>query len=216
LFAIDRGGLVGPDGPTHAGSYDLTYLRCLPNFTIMAPSDENEAAQMLSTGFALDGPAAVRYPRGSGPRARVERPYQRLPVGKAELRRRGREIAILAFGSMLTPALVAADTLDATVVNMRFVKPLDEEMILDLVRDHKLIVTVEENVVAGGAGSGVNEVLAARGVAIHVLNLGLPDRPLEQGSVAELLAECGLDAAGLGQQIRRALADGLVASRESA
>jgi 1-deoxy-D-xylulose-5-phosphate synthase len=216
LFAIDRGGLVGPDGPTHAGSYDLTYLRCLPNFTIMAPSDENETAQMLSTGFALDGPAAVRYPRGSGPRTRVERPYQRLPVGKAELRRRGHEVAILAFGSMLTPALVAADTLDATVVNMRFVKPLDEEMILDIVRDHKLIVTVEENVVAGGAGSGVNEVLAARGVAIHVLNLGLPDRPLEQGSVAELLAECGLDAAGLDQQIRRALTNGLVASRESA
>ncbi|MHB1952000.1 MAG: transketolase C-terminal domain-containing protein, partial [Acidiferrobacteraceae bacterium] len=217
LFAIDRGGLVGPDGPTHAGSYDLTYLRCLPGLTVMAPADENEAARMLATGFSLDGPAAVRYPRGSGPGVPVDpSSYTPLRVGKAELRRRGRDVVILAFGSMLTPALAAAETIDATVVNMRFVKPMDEELIIEMARAHELVVTVEENVVAGGAGSGVNEVLAAHGIAVRTLNLGLPDRPLEQASVAEMLAECGLDVNGLCRHIRAAMGPGLVASRESA
>ncbi len=216
LFAIDRGGLVGPDGPTHAGSYDLTYLRCLPGMTIMAPADENEAGRMLATGFALDGPAAVRYPRGSGPGVPVDRSYKPIPIGKAELRRRGRDVVILAFGSMLTAALAAAELIDASVVNMRFVKPLDEDLIVEMAQAHRLVVTVEENVVAGGAGSGVNEVLAAQRLAVPILNLGLPDRPLEQASVAEMLTECGLDAAGLCRQIRAALAPGLVASRESA
>ena len=197
LFAIDRAGLVGPDGPTHAGSFDLSYLRCIPNLLIMAPSDENECRRMLYTGFLHDGPAAVRYPRGAGPGAAVQAAMQTLPIGKAELRRQGQRVALLAFGSMLQPSLAAADQLDATVVNMRFVKPLDEALLADLAGRYELLVTIEENAVAGGAGSAVSECLANQGLVVPLLHLGLPDRFIEQATRAELLADCGLDAAGI-------------------
>ncbi|MEI6354392.1 MAG: 1-deoxy-D-xylulose-5-phosphate synthase [Methylococcus sp.] len=197
LFAIDRAGLVGPDGPTHAGSFDFSYLRCLPNILIMAPADENECRQMLYTGFMHDGPAAVRYPRGKGPGTAVENTMSLLPIGKAEIRRKGQSIALLAFGSMVTPALEAGETLNATVVNMRFVKPLDEAMILDMARTHDLLVTIEENAVPGGAGNGVNEVLNAAFVRTPLLTIGLPDRFIEQGSREEVLKDAGLDVEGL-------------------
>lgn len=197
LFAIDRAGLVGPDGPTHAGSFDITYLRCLPGIVLMAPADENECRQMLYTGFQHDGPAAVRYPRGKGPGAAVEESMSLLPIGKAEVRRKGKGIAILAFGSMVTPALEAGETLDATVINMRFIKPLDEACILEMAASHDLIVTVEENTIAGGAGSGVNEVLNAHGSKTPILTIGLPDRFIEQGSREEVLTDAGLDTAGI-------------------
>ncbi len=197
LFAIDRAGLVGPDGPTHAGSFDLSYLRCIPNLLIMAPSDENECRRMLYTGFLHDGPAAVRYPRGAGPGAAVQAVMQALPIGKAELRRQGKRIALLAFGSMLQPSLAAAEQLDATVVNMRFVKPLDEALLAELASRYELLVTIEENAVAGGAGGAVAECLASQGLVVPLLHLGLPDRFIEQATRAELLADCGLDAAGI-------------------
>jgi 1-deoxy-D-xylulose-5-phosphate synthase len=197
LFAIDRAGLVGPDGPTHAGSFDFSYLRCLPNILIMAPADENECRQMLYTGFMHDGPAAVRYPRGKGPGTAVENTMSLLPIGKAEIRRKGQSIALLAFGSMVTPALEVGETLNATVVNMRFVKPLDEAMILDMARTHDLLVTIEENAVPGGAGNGVNEVLNAAFVRTPLLTIGLPDRFIEQGSREEVLKDAGLDIEGL-------------------
>ena len=197
LFAIDRGGLVGPDGATHAGSFDLSYLRCIPNITIMAPADENECRQMLYTGFQLPGPAAVRYPRGGGTGVAIEKTMTALAVGQADIRRQGKHVAILAFGSMLAPALVVGQELNATVVNMRFIKPLDESLILKLAGTHELLVTVEENMVLGGAGSAVNECLAAWGVAVDCLNLGLPDRFIEHGERAELLADCGLDVEGI-------------------
>lgn len=197
LFAIDRAGLVGPDGPTHAGSFDLTFMRCIPNLVIMAPADENECRQMLYTGFQHDGPAAVRYPRGTGPGVAVEHEMTALPLGKAEVRRRGHRLAILAFGTMLAPALEAGEALDATVVNMRFVKPLDEALILELAESHDALVTVEENTIAGGAGSAVNEYLNARQVMMPILNLGLPDANIEQGTRDELLAFCGLDQGGI-------------------
>ena len=196
-FAIDRGGLVGPDGATHAGSFDLSYLRCIPNMTLMAPADENECRQMLYTAFQLNSPAAVRYPRGSGTGVAMEKTMTAIPVGQADIRRQGKHVAILAFGSMLTPALVAGQALNATVVNMRFIKPLDESLILKLACTHELLVTVEENIVLGGAGSAVNECLAARGVVADCLNLGLPDRFVEHGERTELLADCGLDADGI-------------------
>jgi 1-deoxy-D-xylulose-5-phosphate synthase len=197
LFAIDRAGLVGPDGPTHAGSFDLSFMRCLPNMLIMAPSDENECRQMLYTGFKHHGPAAVRYPRGKGPGVTVVDEMTALPIGKGEIRREGENIAILAFGTMLAPALAAGEKLGATVANMRFVKPLDEELILKLAGSHDFLVTIEENAIPGGAGSGVNEILNAHGVRLHVLNLGLPDLFLDQGSREELLAQSGLDAEGI-------------------
>jgi 1-deoxy-D-xylulose-5-phosphate synthase len=201
MLAIDRGGLVGPDGPTHAGSFDLAYLRCLPNITVMAPADENECRQMLSTAFRLDGPSAVRYPRGTGPGVAVDDTLDTLPVGRAEVRRRGRHIALLAFGSLVAVADEIGAALNATVVNMRFVKPLDEELIRDLARSHATLVTLEENTVQGGAGSAVNEVLAAAGLPPARLNLGLPDRFIEHGERDELLAECGLDAASVKRAI---------------
>ena len=204
MFAIDRAGITGPDGPTHAGSFDLSFLRCIPNMVVMAPSDEDECYRMLTTGLRHDGPSAVRYPRGSGPGREIARDAEPLPLGRAELRRRGKRTAILAFGSMLAPALEAAETLDATVVNMRFVKPLDEQMVLEQAATHELLVTVEENAVMGGAGSAVNECLAAHGLAVPVLNLGLPDDFGEHGSRDELLTGCGLDAAGIAAAIRRA------------
>ena len=197
LFAIDRAGLVGGDGPTHAGAFDISFLRCLPGIVLMAPADENEARQMLYTGFGLDGPAAVRYPRGAGPGAPVQEEMCALPVGRAELRRRGRKLAILSFGPMLQYALEAAEQLDASVVNMRFVKPLDEEMILEMAASHERLVTVEENALAGGAGSGVNEILLAHGVQARVFNHALPDRFIDQGSRGDMLRDAGLDTTGI-------------------
>jgi len=205
MFAIDRAGLVGADGPTHAGSFDLSYLRALPNLCLMAPADENECRQMLYTAFRMEGPAAVRYPRGSGPGVAVKKAMQALPVGQAELRKRGQRIAILAFGSMLAPALAAGQSLNATVVNMRFIKPLDEALVLNLARDHELLVTVEENTLQGGAGSAVDECLAAAGLRPRLLNLGLPDRFVAHGDPQAMLAECGLDAEGIRRSILRAV-----------
>jgi 1-deoxy-D-xylulose-5-phosphate synthase len=197
LFAIDRAGLVGEDGPTHAGSFDLSFMRCIPNLVIMAPSDENECRQMLYTGFQHTGPVAVRYPRGKGPGVAIEQAMQALPMGKALLRRKGHRIAILAFGSMVQPALTAGEALDATVVDMRFVKPLDEALICELAQQHALIVTVEENAIAGGAGSAVNELLLQRDFQLPVLNLGLPDAFLQHGHVPDMLAAAGLDRDGI-------------------
>lgn len=206
LFAIDRAGLVGEDGPTHAGSFDLSFMRCIPNLVIMAPSDENECRQMLYTGYQHTGPAAVRYPRGKGPAANIEQDMQIIPIGKAQLKRRGHRIAVLAFGSMLQPALAAGEALDATVVDMRFIKPLDEALICELARQHALIVTVEENAIAGGAGSAVNELLLQRDFQLPVLNLGLPDAFLQHGHVPDMLASAGLDRDGIISAIESKLA----------
>jgi 1-deoxy-D-xylulose-5-phosphate synthase len=197
LFAVDRAGIVGPDGATHAGSFDLSYLRCIPNMLVMAPSDENECRQMLSTGFKFDGPAAVRYPRGNGPGVAITPNLDTLEIGKAQLRRRGNGIALLAFGPLLAPAEIVAAELGATVVNMRFVKPLDESLVLELARTHDALVTLEDNAIAGGAGSGVSELLAANGITTPILHLGLPDSYLEHASRDQLLAEVALDAAGI-------------------
>ncbi len=215
LLAIDRAGLVGADGPTHAGSFDLSYLRCIPNVVIMAPSDENECRQMLYTGFQYNGAAAVRYPRGSGTGAVIEQKMQAIPIGTAEIKRpmtnaqATQKIAILSFGSMLTACLEAGEKLDATVVNMRFVKPLDQALIEKLAQDHTLIVTVEENCVMGGAGSAVMEVLQAiqnkTNRIIKTLCLGLPDQFIEHGIHETLLAECGLDAEGIIRSIAKAI-----------
>lgn len=197
LFAIDRAGVVGPDGPTHAGSFDLSYLRCVPNMLVMAPADENECRRMLSTGFHHDGPSAVRYPRGRGPGVAPQPDLEPLPIGKGEMRRRGRRTALLAFGVTLAPALAAAEKLDATVVNMRFVKPLDEALILELADQHELLITVEDNAVLGGAGSAVAEFLASQKRQVCLRHLGLPDRFLDHGSREELLREAGLDVDGI-------------------
>ena len=202
LFAIDRAGLVGPDGPTHAGSFDYSYLRCIPNLVVMAPADENECREMLYTGFQLNQPAAVRYPRGKGTGVEVRREEMRsLPLGEAVVRRRGRDLALLAFGSMVEVAELVARQMDATVVNMRFIKPLDEAVVVRLAAEHRWLVTLEENVVAGGAGSAVNECLAARNIHVPVYNIGLPDRFVGQGERDELLAECGLDVEGVLRQL---------------
>ena len=205
VLAIDRGGLVGADGATHAGSFDLSYLRCIPNMTVMAPADENECRQMLYTAMQLNTPSAVRYPRGTGPGVAVNPEMSALPIGKGELRREGKRVAILAFGTMLAPALAAAEQLDATVANMRFVKPLDAELVLRLAREHELLVTVEENTVQGGAGSAVAECLQLHDIAIPLLQLGLPDQFIEQGDHAQMLAGCGLDANGLIRMIKNKL-----------
>jgi 1-deoxy-D-xylulose-5-phosphate synthase len=205
LFALDRGGLVGADGPTHHGAFDLSYLRCIPNVTVMAPADENECRQMLYTGFTIDGPTAVRYPRGSGPGVEIQKTMQAIPVGRGEVRREGKRVAILAFGSVLAAALEAGNELNATVANMRFVKPLDRELAFRLATTHDVIVTVEENVVTGGAGSAVAEALAAAGVAVPVLMLGLPDQFVEHGDPQQLLSDCGLDAAGIVRAVRKRL-----------
>jgi len=203
LFAIDRAGVVGSDGPTHNGSYDLSFMRCLPDVVIMAPSDENECRQMLYTGFKLDQPAAVRYPRGTGPGVEINQEMQELPIGTAEYRRHGKGIAILAFGTMLQAALEAGEELDATVVNMRFVKPIDVETILEVSADHDLIVTIEENVVQGGAGGAVNETLIENGITKTVINVGLPDTLLAHGSREDMLEEANLTTAGLLASIQR-------------
>ena len=197
LFAIDRGGVVGPDGATHAGNLDLSFLRCVPNLVVMAPADENECRQLLSTGYRHDGPAAVRYPRGTGPGVALPDTLDTLPIGKAELRRRGARIALLAFGAMVPAAEKVGEELDTTVVNMRFVKPLDRDLILELAASHDAFVTLEDNVVAGGAGSAVAELLSAEGITIPILHLGLPDAFQHHASREDLLAEAGLDAAGI-------------------
>ncbi len=197
VFALDRAGIVGADGPTHAGAYDIAYLRCIPNMSVLTPADENECRQALYTAFLQDHPVAVRYPRGSGAGVAVQAEMTALPFGKGEVRRRGSRTAILAFGTVLYPALVAGEALDATVVNMRFAKPLDEELILELARTHDCLVTVEEGCVQGGAGSAVLETLAREGVQKPVLNLGLPDVFIDHGDPAKLLAGCGLDAPGI-------------------
>jgi len=201
-LAVDRAGLVGADGATHAGSFDLSYARTVPNLVIMAPADEDECRRMLQTAFQHPGPAMVRYPRGAGPGVAVGPGLEVLPLGKAELRRTGQDVALLAFGTLVPPALQVAEVLDATVVNMRFIKPLDGDLILALARTHRLLVTLEENAVAGGAGAAVSELLAARQVAARCLHLGLPDRFLDQATRQEQLADCGLDAAGIEAAVR--------------
>ena len=198
-------GVVGADGPTHNGSYDISFMRCLPNMTLMAPADENECRQMLYTACRLDSPAAVRYPRGSGPGVAVEKAMHELPVGKAQLRRQGTRIAILAFGSMVQPSLDAAEALDATVYNMRFVKPVDRAAIREAACSHELLVTIEEHQIQGGAGSAVAEVIAELGLARPILHLGFPDRFIDHGDPAQLLASVGLDAAGITRSIRARL-----------
>mgnify|MGYP003149853480 FL=1 len=208
LFAIARAGLVGEDGPTHAGSFDLSYLRCVPNMVVMTPSDENETRQLLQTGLMYQGPAAVRYPRGTGPGAVIEQQLQPLPIGRGRVVREGDSVAILNFGTRLSAALEAADRLNATVADMRFVKPLDEALITELVNAHDLVVTLEENAIAGGAGSAVTEFLNREGIATAVLQLGLPDRYVDHGKHGELLAEVGLDAAGIEASIRKRLSVG--------
>ena len=205
VFAIDRAGLVGADGPTHAGSFDLSYLRCIPNMTVMAPADENECRQMLYTAFKLDTPAAVRYPRGTGPGVKVEKDMQALPVGRGEIRRQGEKIALLAFGSMLAPCLSAAEELHATVANMRFVKPLDDDLVASLAASHDVLVTVEENTVLGGAGGAVTESLNSQRIDVKVLQLGLPDVFIDQGDHAQMLADCGLDKDGIIKSVRAIL-----------
>lgn len=197
LFAIDRGGVVGPDGATHAGNLDLSYLRCVPNMVVMAPADEDECRKMLSTGHRYPGPAAVRYPRGTGPGVAVQPNLDTLPIGKAELRRSGKHIALLAFGAIVPAAEQVAAELGLSLVNMRFVKPLDRALILELARNHRGFVTLEDNVVAGGAGSGVAELLAAEGIVLPILHLGLPDEFQHHASREQLLAESGLDVAGI-------------------
>jgi len=201
VFAIDRAGLVGGDGATHQGSFDLSYQRCVPNLTIMAPADENECRQMLHTALVCGGPAAVRYPRGCGPGVPIQSQMSALPIGKAELRRAGQGVAILAFGSMVSACQAMAEEHDMTLVNMRFVKPLDERTVLDMAAQHDALVTVEENVIAGGAGSAVNEVLLAGDVHVPVLNCGIPDRFVEHGSREDCLVSAGLDRASLEQRI---------------
>ena len=202
-LAVDRAGLVGQDGATHAGSFDLSYVRILPNMVIMAPADENESRRMLQTAYEYEGPALVRYPRGVGPGALVEDAPSTLPLGKGQWLRRGRRVALLAFGSRLAAALEVGEELDLSVANMRFVKPLDEALVLQLADGHDLLVTIEENAVQGGAGSAVNECLARAHRVVPILNLGLPDRYIGHGSPAEQMRECGLDADG----IRRAVTD---------
>jgi 1-deoxy-D-xylulose-5-phosphate synthase len=204
VFAIDRAGLVGSDGATHQGNYDLTYLRCIPNMVVMAPSDENECRQMLYTATQLDGPAAVRYPRGSGPGVPVQQAMSALEIGRAEYRRQGSSgLALLAFGTMLAPALQLGERLNATVVNMRFVKPLDLALLREVAANHVAIVTLEENVVAGGAGSGCAEALDAEGLSMPWLHIGIPDRCIEHGSRQDCLEAAGLDAAAIATTIER-------------
>lgn len=205
VFAIDRAGLVGADGPTHAGSFDLTYLRCIPNMMVMAPSDENECRQMLYTAFMQDTPTAVRYPRGVGIGAPIKKHMKALPIGRGEIRREGEKIALLAFGSMLAPCLEAANELNATVANMRFVKPLDDDLVQSLAEKHDLLVTVEENTIMGGAGSAVQESLTNQRIYVKVLHLGLPDIYIDQGDPDQMLADCGLDKAGIIKAVQAVL-----------
>ena len=211
VFALDRGGLVGADGPTHHGAFDLSYLRCVPNMTVMTPADENECRQMLYTGTTLNSPSAVRYPRGAGPGVAVVATMTAVPIGKGVIVRElkgfdTRRVAILAFGSMVKPATDAGDDLNATVANMRFVKPIDHELVFKLATTHDYLVTIEENVVMGGAGSAVAESLAAQDLSIPILQLGLPDAFVEHGDPVTLLADCGLNREGITKSIHDWLA----------
>jgi 1-deoxy-D-xylulose-5-phosphate synthase len=201
-FALDRAGLVGADGATHAGNYDMAYLRCIPNMVVMAPSDENECRQMLTTAYHYPGPAAVRYPRGAGIGAPLQQELTSIEIGKGLVKRQGKGVAILAFGSMVAPSLKAAEGLNATVADMRFVKPLDVELVKRLAKDHDYLVTVEEGCTMGGAGSAVAEALAAEGLVKPLLILGLPDKFIDHGDPGVLLASVGLDAHGIGTSIR--------------
>jgi 1-deoxy-D-xylulose-5-phosphate synthase len=202
VFAIDRAGLVGADGPTHAGSFDLSYLRCIPNMTVMTPSDEDECRQMLYTAFQMNSPTAVRYPRGAGTGVTPQKEMRSLPLGRGEIRRKGEKIALLAFGSMLTPCLEAAEELNATVVNMRFVKPLDADLVESLAAEYSLLVTVEENTIIGGAGSAVAESLENKGISVPLLHLGLPDIFIDQGDPSQMLSNCGLAKMGIIKSVR--------------
>ncbi|CAI1954131.1 1-deoxy-D-xylulose-5-phosphate synthase [Serratia plymuthica] len=206
MFAIDRGGIVGADGQTHQGAFDLSFMRCIPTMVIMTPSDENECRQMLYTGYHYnEGPSAVRYPRGNGTGATLE-PLAALPIGKGVVRRAGEKVAILNFGTLLQEAAKVAEDINATLVDMRFVKPLDEQLVLELAASHEVLVTLEENAIMGGAGSGVNELLMAKRRAVPVLNIGLPDSFVSQGSQEEVRVDLGLDAAGIRRQIEAWLA----------
>jgi 1-deoxy-D-xylulose-5-phosphate synthase len=205
LFALDRAGLVGEDGASHAGAYDISYLRCIPNMLVMTPSDENECRQLLTTGYEYDGPVAVRYPRGTGPGAEIQAELGTLPIGKAVVKRDGKDIAMLAFGTVLAECQIAADKLDATLVDMRFAKPIDEDLVSELSRSHSHLITVEENAVAGGAGSAVNEFISKAKLEVRVTNLGLPDRFQNQATRNELLVEAGLDAQSIENKIRQLL-----------
>jgi 1-deoxy-D-xylulose-5-phosphate synthase len=215
-FAIDRAGIVGADGPTHQGAFDLSYLRCVPGMVIFAPSDEAECRDMLYSAFLHEGPAAVRYPRGSGPGTIESAVMRRIPIGKAQIRREGQGVALLAFGTMLSAALEAAETLNATVVNMRSVKPLDTNLILDMAKAHELLVTIEENTVLGGAGAGVSQALSEAGYETPTIALGLPDQHVDQGDPGAVLAHYGLDAAGICAAVLRRRPLQSVASRSSA
>jgi len=203
IFAVDRGGLVGADGPTHHGTFDLSFVTCIPNMVVMAPADEAECRRMLSTAYTLDGPSMVRYPRGGGTGTVPEMNLDTLPVGKGEIRRDGKEIALLAFGSLVPAALAAGEELDATVINMRFIKPLDVELIAELAGNHSLLVSIEENAVIGGAGSEIERALAERGLKVPLLRLGLPDRFIDHGEQSLLLAELGLDKNGIVGAVRK-------------
>jgi 1-deoxy-D-xylulose-5-phosphate synthase len=207
VFALDRAGLVGADGATHAGAYDIPFLRCVPNMSIACPADENECRQLLSTAFAQNHPVAVRYPRGSGAGVPVTTSLEGLPFGKGEIRKQGSTVAILAFGTLLQPALVAAEALGATVVNMRWAKPLDVELLMQVAATHSALVTVEEGAMMGGAGSAVMEALQAARVSIPVLQLGLADEFIEHGDPAYLLQLQDLDAAGIQASVRRRFGD---------
>ncbi len=206
LFAIDRAGLVGGDGATHQGCFDLSYLRCIPNLIIMTPSDENELYQMLCTGFQQSGPCAIRYPRGQGPGVAINKAHAAIPIGKAQVKRQGKEIALLAFGSLLQTALTVAEKLDATVINMRFVKPLDTSLLTQLASTHRLIVTLEENALHGGAGSAISEYCHQQGLTCDLLPLGLPDTFVEHGDPIALLSQVGLDVKGILASIKQRLA----------
>ncbi|HEY9035118.1 MAG TPA: 1-deoxy-D-xylulose-5-phosphate synthase [Pseudomonadales bacterium] len=214
LFAIDRAGLVGEDGATHAGSFDISFLRCIPNMVVMTPSDEQETRLLLSTGFQHAGPAAVRYPRGTGPNSSTDAALQTVPVGKAVTRRKGQAVALLCFGTTVQHAWLAAETLDATLVDMRFVKPLDEELIDQLSRDHALLVTLEENAIAGGAGAAVSEYLASQAITCPILHLGLPDRYIEHAPQQQQLADAGLDSTGILHAVRERLASNAPGKRQ--
>jgi len=207
-FALDRAGLVGADGATHAGNYDIAFLRCIPNMVVMAASDENECRQMLSTAYRYEGPASVRYPRGAGVGAAIEPGLATLPMGTGERRREGHSIAILAFGTMVAPALAAGEMLDATVANMRFIKPIDLALIRELASTHDALVTVEEGCIMGGAGAAVAEALAAEGIVKPLLMLGLPDRFIDHGDVSQLLSACGLDGLGIAASVRQRFGKG--------